>query len=123
MTNKEIMNMYDGLQNAKQDRNFNFPAKTTFAIVKNLKLIEPIVEALIQAKNQILSELGTESEQNPGEFYIPPANRAELAKQMETIDNIDNEVALHKIKWEDIEDFNLSIQAMEALYPMIEEEN
>lgn len=62
-------------------------------------------------------------ESNPGSYFIPEENREILTKELETLDSIENEIKFQKIKWEDIKNLNLSIQAMEALYPMIEEEN
>ena len=62
-------------------------------------------------------------ESNPGSYFIPEENREILTKELEALDSIENEIKFQKIKWEDIKNLNLSIQAMEALYPMIEEEN
>ena len=123
MKNKEIMIVFEGLQNARNDTSVKFSARTTFAIVKNMKMLESIVDALIESKNQLLQKLGVPDESNPGSYFIPEENREILTKELETLDSIENEIKFQKIKWEDIKNLNLSIQAMEALYPMIEEEN
>lgn len=123
MKNKEIMVVFEGLQNARNDTSIKFSARTTFAIVKNMKMLESIVDALIESKNQLLQKLGVPDESNPGSYFIPEENREILTKELETLDSIENEIKFQKIKWEDIKNLNLSIQAMEALYPMIEEEN
>lgn len=123
MTNNEVLSLYEGLQSVKNSGDIKFPARTTFIVVRNMKTLEPIVDAIVEAKNGLLKELGTPDEKNPGSFFIPEENRQKLAQQMEDLDNIDNNIEFKKIKWEDIEPLNLSIQAMEALYPMIEEEN
>ncbi len=123
MKNKEIMVVFEGLQNARNDTSIKFSARTTFAIVKNMKMLESIIDALIESKNQLLQKLGVPDESNPGSYFIPEENREILTKELETLDSIENEIKFQKIKWEDIKNLNLSIQAMEALYPMIEEEN
>lgn len=123
MKNKEIMVVFEGLQNARNDTSIKFSARTTFAIVKNMKMLESIVDALIESRNQLLQKLGVPDESNPGSYFIPEENREILTKELETLDSIENEIKFQKIKWEDIKNLNLSIQAMEALYPMIEEEN
>lgn len=123
MKNKEIMVVFEGLQNARNDTSIKFSARTTFAIVKNMKMLESIVDALIESKNQLLQKLGVPDESNPGSYFIPEENREILTKELEALDSIENEIKFQKIKWEDIKNLNLSIQAMEALYPMIEEEN
>lgn len=123
MKNKEIMVVFEGLQNTRNDTSIKFSARTTFAIVKNMKMLESIVDALIESKNQLLQKLGVPDESNPGSYFIPEENREILTKELETLDSIENEIKFQKIKWEDIKNLNLSIQAMEALYPMIEEEN
>ena len=123
MKNKEIMTIYEGLQKARSDTNIKFSARTTFIIVCNIKMLEPIIEALVESKNELLQKFGTPQASNPGSYFIPEENRVVLSKELETLDSMDTEVKFQKIKWEDIEDLNLSIQIMEALYPMIEEEN
>ena len=123
MKNKEIMVVFEGLQNARNDTSIKFSARTTFAIVKNMKMLESIVDALIESRNQLLQKLGVPDESNPGSYFIPEENREILSKELETLDSIENEIKFQKIKWEDIKNLNLSIQAMEAFYPMFEEEN
>lgn len=122
MINSEILSLYEGLQTIKNSGDIKFPARTTFTVVRNMKTLEPIVESLIEAKNQLLKELGIPDEKDPNSFFIPENNRKKFTQQIEELDNIDNDIEFKKIKWEDIEPLNLSIQAMEALYPMIEEE-
>lgn len=122
MINSEILSLYEGLQTIKNSGDIKFPARTTFIVVRNMKTLEPIVESLIEAKNQLLKELGIPDEKDPNSFFIPENNRKKFTQQIEELDNIDNDIEFKKIKWEDIEPLNLSIQAMEALYPMIEEE-
>lgn len=51
MKNKEIMVVFEGLQNVRNDTSIKFSARTTFAIVKNMKMLESTVDALIESKN------------------------------------------------------------------------
>lgn len=120
MTNKEVTNIYEGLQFIKSDTSIKFQARTTFAIVKNMKMLQPIIEAIMEARTQILKDLGTPNGNDT--YFIPEENRAGFLKEMDKLDTVENEVTLQKIKWRDISSLNLSVQAMEALYPMIEEE-
>ena len=120
MKNKEIMVVFVVLQNARNDTSIKFSARTTFAIVKNMKMLQPIVEAIMETRTQILKDLGTPNGNDT--YFIPEENRAGFLKEMDKLDTVENEVILQKIKWRDISSLNLSVQAMEALYPMIEEE-
>ena len=58
MTNNEILSLYEGLQSVKNSGDIKFPARTTFIVVRNMKTLEPIVDAIVEAKNGLLKELG-----------------------------------------------------------------
>lgn len=123
MTNKEISMIYEGLQSLREDATLRFPARTSFIIVRNLRLIQPIVDSIVETRNLILVKLGMSNPLNPGEYTIPPENRESFIKQMEELDQVDNDLTLYKIKCSDIESLNLPINVMDALFPMIEEES
>ena len=44
MLNKDIVTMYRGLTSLASDLETKLPAKVSFAIVRNIKLLTPIVE-------------------------------------------------------------------------------
>ncbi len=118
MTNKGIVELYNGLTELKENKEMRFPARTTYAIVVNLKAIEHIVEAIVETKEAVLQRFGTEEQDNPGNYYIPPENRKDMIAEMEKIDMIENKVTFQYIQWEDIENLELSVSEMEALYPI-----
>lgn len=120
MTNKELYNIWEGIQQAKE---IAFPARVTFALVKNTKMIMPIVESLVEARNQLLRAYGEEDPEIAGKFTILPGKVKEFTQEMEALDKIENDITFQKIKMSDIESLNLSVQVMEALFPMIEEED
>lgn len=85
MINSEILNLYKGLQTIKNSGDIKFPARTTFIVVRNMKTLEPIVESLIETKNQLLKELGIPDEKDPNSFFIPENNRKNLLNRLKNL--------------------------------------
>ena len=44
MLNKDIMSCFEGLQNLRKATDRRLPARTSFAIIRNIKTLQPIVE-------------------------------------------------------------------------------
>lgn len=119
MLNKDAYEIYVGLS---QINNLNIPARVAFALVRNKKLLEPIVQTYVEVKDNLLRTYGIEDENEPGKFTIPPEKVEQFSTELTGLNYEDNEVLLQKIRMSDIESLNLSLQMMETLYPMIEEE-
>jgi hypothetical protein len=54
MKNSDIMSCYEGLTNLRQGANRRLPARTSFAIIRNLKTLQPIVEDIQTAYNELI---------------------------------------------------------------------
>jgi len=122
MTNFEIQSLFNGLATVRQDATMRLPARTSFTITRNIKLLQPIVEDMAESRIKVLETYGTRDEANPGMFNIPPENRQKVTEELEALDKVDNDVSLIKIKLSDLDHVELSVQVMEQLYPLIEEE-
>ncbi len=118
--NKEVTTIYEGL-NSLRKSDIKFPAKVGYAIVRNLKILSPIYEDIIIAREMLLSENGTQVE---GENYyeIAPEKKDFVMKELDSLGRAENEITLTKIKMADIEKLDLPIEIMEGLFCMIEED-
>lgn len=122
MLNKDLVQIYDNLYGLRERNEVRFPAKVSFCIMRNIKILLPTVESFEFARTTILQTYGIEAEEKPG-FYKIESDKTEIALQeLADLENTEVEMTLQKIKLQDIENLDLSIQDMEALYPMLEEE-
>lgn len=121
MLNRELIQIYDNLYKLSERNEVRFPAKVSFCITRNIKMLMPIAEAFELARITILQDYGIEAEDKPGFYKIKP-DKAEIAmKELQDLENTEVDLTLQKIKLQDIENLDLSIQDMDALYPMLEE--
>lgn len=117
MKNKDIVTIYEGLSELYNDKQFVFDIKTSFILAKNKNILEPLYDAIIQARNSILIKYG---EQKGTEYTIKKENIEAFKEQVEQLMEIDNFVSLQKIKLADL-DGKIGIKIMQGLLPIIEE--
>lgn len=119
MTNKEILNIYNALLEIKTTP---FPAKISYILMRNKNKMEPIVQAYLSAQQQALDKYAKPVENEKGKYYIPE-NTSEYWKEIKELDNIAVKIDLSSFSLKDIENVNISLEVMNALMPMIEEED
>lgn len=125
MTNEKVEIIYMAL--LKMDKSV-FPAKTAFAIVRNIHMLQPIVEDYRDAKLKVLQKYNGKSEyleeDNQSIFIFESQEiRNKVAKEFDELDKIDNHIRLYKIKESELESLgNISISIAEGLLYMLEED-
>ena len=119
MLNKDIVTMYRGLISLASDLETKLPAKVSFAIVRNIKLLTPIVEDIDFARQSVAATYGVEAE---GGYSIPEQQIDTVNQELTAIAETEVDVPIVKVKMSDIENLNISVGIAEALEFMIEEE-
>ena len=119
MLNKDIVTMYRGLTSLASDLETKLPAKVSFAIVRNIKLLTPIVEDIDFARQSVAATYGEEVE---GGYSIPEQQIDTVNQELTAIAETEVDVPIVKVKMSDIENLNISVGIAEALEFMIEEE-
>lgn len=127
MKNFEIVNIFSGLTKLRKSDIQTLPTKVSFAIIRNYRNLQPIVEDYEKVKMQlVLDNGGTEDPNKPGVYTISNKDKDELKKinkELESLMNVDNpNVNLVKIKLSDLDNINLSLDNMDCLYSIIEED-
>lgn len=118
MTNKEILSIYNGVQKLRELLT-PMPVDVVFAIVKNIRTIEPIAQSVEEARSVLLHKYAAPSMDEPGVF-IPLENKVDILNtELEKLSVIENDIQLIKIPLEKIMHLQLTLEEMEALYPMI----
>lgn len=120
--NRDIITMYQGLSQLASNEGMRLPARVSFAVVRNLKMLIPIIEDIDMARQSIAETYGTLDVNNPTQYRIPENNRDTVNQELDAIMETEVDVPLVKIKMTEIEDLNISIAMAEALMFMVEEE-
>jgi hypothetical protein len=120
--NRDIVTMYQGLSQLASNEGMRLPARVSFAVVRNLKMLIPIIEDIDMARQSIAETYGTLDVNNPTQYRIPENNRDTVNQELDAIMETEVDVPLVKIKMTEIEDLNISIAMAEALMFMVEEE-
>lgn len=119
--NKEIYNFYFLINENIINENITLPIKVNFAIQKNFTLLLKLSEEIEQVKQKICAQNGN---------YVPEENSFKIDKdkiestqqQLDDLMEIKQEVKIHTIKLEDLENIQLTSKQMQALLFMIEDE-
>lgn len=120
--NRDIIIMYQGLSQLASNDEMRLPARVSFAVARNIKMLIPIIEDIDMARQSIAETYGTLDVDNPTQYRIPENNRDTVNQELDAIMETEVDVPLVKIKMTEIEDLNISIAMAEALMFMVEEE-
>ena len=119
MINSEIIGLYNALMKIS-DSPLKFDAVTSFKLAKNKRTLQPIVEAIIEARQTLFKKYNTSKSAEDPEIFIP--NEKVPAFQEEYLNLLDTkvEVSLEKISLDSLKDIKIEMELMENLIPMIE---
>lgn len=119
MTNKEVMETYEKLCELRERSTTRFPAKVSFAIVRNIREMQPIYEDIITTRLEVLQKYGDPTDE-PG-YFSPKIGKEKIMKEeLDAINNIEPSIIINMIMFSDIENLDLSIADMDALSFMVD---
>ncbi|MDE7436658.1 MAG: hypothetical protein K2N01_12685 [Lachnospiraceae bacterium] len=126
MKNSEIVAGYMGLLNLVEKKE-KYPVKFSFAITKNLKLLEQLNKDFETERNRLLDiynvkdETGEPTYKTTGKIDIVPEIEENWKKDVQELLNIEVEVKIHTVTLADLEGVNLTAEDMFACEFMIME--
>ena len=116
MTNEEIINLYEGLVEIGQNKEFKFKAALSFQLAKNKHLLKPIYESFMETQQKLVEKYADKTDEG---WLIPnekiPSFEAELKALMMT----QTYVTVDAIPTDQFEDVKLDIDLMEKILPII----
>ena len=120
MTNNEIYMYARQLINAFNDNEQKLPIKINFYLQKNKNTLLALAQDIEKSRLEIAQTFGVLDE--TGEHYIVPNDKlAEANKELEDLFALEQDVAIHKISIDSLnDDLMLSAAQMEALMFMID---
>lgn len=120
MTNNEIYTYTRQLMDAFQDGEQKLPIKINFYLQKNKNTLLALAQDIEKSRLEIAQTYGTLDE-NGKQYMIPNDKLAEASKELEDLFNLEQDVAIHKISIDSLnDDLMLSAAQMEALMFMID---
>lgn len=120
LTNNEIYVYTRQLMDAFQDGEQKLPIKINFYLQKNKNTLLALAQDIEKARLEIAQTYG-ELDEAGEQYQIPNEKLAEASKELEDLFNLTQDVNIHKISIDTInEDLMLSAAQMEALMFMID---
>ena len=120
MTNNEIYTYTCQLMDAFQDGEQKLPIKINFYLQKNKNILLSLAQDIEKARLEIAQTYGVLDESGE-QYQIPNEKLAEASKELEDLFNLTQDVNIHKISIDAIdENLMLSAAQMEALMFMID---
>lgn len=121
LTNLQITNYINAIKTAFTDAKQYLPVKVNFAIQKNTQALMTLVQEVEQARLNIITHYGKVDEAS-GTIKVPEASQAEALKEINELYSIEQEVNIMTVKLDAFGDLSLSLEQLNAIMFMIEEE-
>lgn len=123
MTNQEVVTLYGGLMSLYGNESLRFPAKVSFAIMRNLRMIESIAQDVISARMKILETYADPIPDSLGSFKAKKGQEDILNKELRELDMVENNLDFYTITTNDLEGLDLSLSDIDTLFFMISGES
>ena len=118
LTNREIFTIGNAFEGAFQNDERYFPAKINFKIEKNRKNILDKMNEIEESRIKTIREFGEEKD---GQIQIPNEKVEKVNKEIAELFDIEQEMNIFMISFEDIENLEFTSAEMSALLFMIED--
>jgi len=114
LKNKDIISLYENLQKVGSKI---LPVKTSFALVKNMKVLEPTYNAIIETRDSIYKTHG--ELQSDGTILIPTELVPVANKDLTELSEISVLVDLEAIPLSSLEGSSWTLDEISGIYPII----
>lgn len=118
LTNREIFTIGNAFEGAFQNDERYLPAKINFKIEKNRKNILDKMNEIEESRIKTIREFGEEKD---GQIQIPNEKVEKVNKEIAELFDIEQEMNIFMISFEDIENLEFTSAEMSALLFMIED--
>lgn len=122
LKNKQIIENYEFLQASFNNNVKYFPAKVSFIIMKNIKSFSTLAQEIYLMRDNIIKHYGMPNTNEDDTYVISKESREFAQKELDDLIELEQEVNILKLKFSDIENLEFTMNQMEAIMFMIEEE-
>ena len=117
MKNGEILNLYEALTQLTEQK---FNVKVSYLFAKNKQVLKSDAQLIYETRQKILLEYGTVEEN--GDIIIPREKIDEVNQKINELMEVETHIGIDKIPLSWLDNYELSIDCIEALMPMLYEE-
>lgn len=132
MTNKQINNLYNGINDLKDKK---LPIGVSFVLTRNSKILKDIFDDIDESRLEIIRQYCVKDDdgnlivEENGDVQIPPENVDHFNNDISELLNRDTEITLEKLSMEDIKKCDLdkydslTLKEFEVLEQLVEDNN
>ena len=117
MKNGEILNLYEALTQLTEQK---FNVKVSYLFAKNKQVLKSDAQLIYETRQKILLEYGTVEEN--GDIIIPREKIDEVNQKINELMEVETSVGIDKMPLDWLDNYELSIDCIEALMPMLYEQ-
>lgn len=123
MKNKEILITLERIEKMyKETKNLYFPSKISFFIQKNKSILLNSIDEIEKTRMDIIKHYGIQDKIDCNKYNFPTEAVDIVNKELDDLININQNLDFYKIKLSDLEGLEFTLEQMEALMFMIEED-
>lgn len=93
--------------------------KTSFKVVRNLRLLEPEIRDIYQAREKLITENGKPDDE--GNIVVPPEKIEDVQKRLNDLIKTEIEIDLLPFKIDELQSFEMTVNQIDSLYDIIAE--
>lgn len=122
LTNGNIYTYITKLTENFDKNDHSYPAKVNFCILQNKKTLTSLASAIEDSRIEIIKKYGELTDVESGQYTVPTNKIEEANKELQDLFNISQDVQLLMLHIEDFGTCEMTLDQMDALMFMIEEE-
>lgn len=116
MINKDVFDLYEGLDEITRNKEIKFSAKTSYCLAFNKKILEPYYQTILDIRGKLFEKYGEVT--NEG-WKVPNENIPAFSKEWQEFTEVDNSINIKQINIQDISDAKIDVDLMIKLLPII----
>lgn len=120
MTNQEVISIFEKLAEWRTSVTARFPASIAYAVLRNIKTLQPIYEDIVAARAEILQTYADPVEDNPGYFLPKEGQQEAMEHEFATLAAIENNIDIVTVPMTALDGMELTLEDMDALYFMVD---
>lgn len=113
LKNSDIIKIYETLINIYNQKDMKFSAKTAFSLIRNINLLQPYYINIMEVREDLIRSNG--SELVDGTYQIPQDSIDFINQELQDLLDIECEIALNKINFEDFPQLQLTLNEWDSL--------
>ena len=117
MSNKDILEITEGLSNIVQDQSC-LPASVSYSVIRNLKILSSIAEDIYNERKKIIERYGEQVDDIT--YSIPEEKRDAANKELNNLLAVNTSVPLATFSIDILQGYDIPLKVMNILYFMVE---